>query len=221
MLFESFPKAWSELLREEARKEYLFLLEKKIEEAYASSICFPPKEKIFEAFALCSPRDVKVVILGQDPYHGTGESHGLAFSVRQGIKTPPSLRNIFKELESEFGIDLTRTTDLTAWANQGVFLLNSVLTVEKDKAGSHAKWGWEEFTNAVISFISKENDHVVFVLWGDYARKKKILIDLSKHAVIESAHPSPLSSYRGFFGSEPFSKINAHLKEWGNTEIQW
>ncbi|MFM2228489.1 MAG: hypothetical protein RL664_1832, partial [Bacteroidota bacterium] len=147
--------------------------------------------------------------------------HGLAFSVRQGIKTPPSLRNIFKELESEFGIDLTRTTDLTAWANQGVFLLNSVLTVEKDKAGSHAKWGWEEFTNAVISFISKENDHVVFVLWGDYARKKKILIDLSKHAVIESAHPSPLSSYRGFFGSEPFSKINAHLKEWGNTEIQW
>lgn len=221
MLFESFPKAWSELLREEARKEYLFLLEKKIEEAYASSICFPPKEKIFEVFALCCPKDVKVVILGQDPYHGTGEAHGLAFSVRQGIKTPPSLRNIFKELESEYGIDLTRSTDLTSWANQGVFLLNSVLTVEKDKAGSHSKWGWEEFTNAVISFISKENEHVVFVLWGDYARKKKNLIDLSKHAVIESAHPSPLSSYRGFFGSEPFSKINAHLKEWGNTEIQW
>jgi uracil-DNA glycosylase len=221
MLFESFPKAWSELLREEARKEYLFLLEKKIEEAYASSICFPPKEKIFEAFALCCPKDVKVVILGQDPYHGTGEAHGLAFSVRQGIKTPPSLRNIFKELESEYGIDLTRSTDLTSWANQGVFLLNSVLTVEKDKAGSHSKWGWEEFTNAVISFISKENEHIVFVLWGDYARKKKSLIDLSKHAVIESAHPSPLSSYRGFFGSEPFSKINAHLKEWGKTEIQW
>lgn len=221
MLFETFPKAWSELLREEARKDYLFLLEKKIEEAYASSICFPPKEKIFEAFALCSPKDVKVVILGQDPYHGTGEAHGLAFSVRQGIKTPPSLRNVFKELENEYGIDLTRSTDLTSWAEQGVFLLNSVLTVEKDKAGSHSKWGWEEFTNSVISFISKGNEHVVFVLWGDYARKKKSLIDLSKHAVIESAHPSPLSSYRGFFGSEPFSKINAHLKEWGNAEIRW
>jgi uracil-DNA glycosylase len=221
MLFESFPKAWSELLREEARKEYLFLLEKKVEEAYASSICFPTKEKIFEAFTLCSPKDVKVVILGQDPYHGAGEAHGLAFSVRQGIKTPPSLRNIFKELESEFGIDLTRTTDLTVWADQGVFLLNSVLTVEKDRAGSHSKYGWEEFTNAVISFVSKENEHVVFVLWGDYARKKKNLIDLSKHAVIESAHPSPLSSYRGFFGSKPFSRINNQLKEWGKADIKW
>ncbi len=221
MLFESFPKTWSALLREEARKEYLFLLEKKIEEAYASSICFPPKEKIFKAFALCGPKDVKVVILGQDPYHGAGEAHGLAFSVRQGIKTPPSLRNIFKELESEFGIDLTRTTDLTAWAEQGVFLLNSVLTVEKDKAGSHSKWGWEEFTNATIDFISKENAHVVFVLWGDYARKKKNLIDMSKHVIIESAHPSPLSSYRGFFGSKPFSKVNERLSSWGKEEIKW
>jgi uracil-DNA glycosylase len=221
MLFESFPKAWSELLREEAKKEYLFLLEKKIEEAYASSICFPPKVKIFEAFALCCPKDVKVVILGQDPYHGAGEAHGLAFSVRQGVKTPPSLRNIFKELESEYGIDLTRSTDLTSWAEQGVFLLNSVLTVEKDKAGSHSKWGWEEFSNAVISFISKENEHVVFVLWGDYARKKKSLIDLSKHAIIESAHPSPLSSYRGFFGSKPFSKINAQLHQWGKESVKW
>jgi uracil-DNA glycosylase len=221
MLFESFPKAWSSLLREEARKEYLFLLEKKIEEAYASSICFPPKEKIFEAFSLTAPDEVKVVILGQDPYHGTGEAHGLAFSVRQGIKTPPSLRNIFKELESEYGIDLTRTTELTSWASQGVLLLNSVLTVEKDKAGSHSKWGWEEFTNAAIEFISKENVHVVFVLWGDYARKKKHLIDLNKHAVIESAHPSPLSSYRGFFGSKPFSKINAQLIGWGKDRIEW
>ncbi len=221
MLFESFPKTWSELLREEARKDYLFLLEKKIEEAYASSICFPPKEKIFEAFALCSPKDVRVVILGQDPYHGAGEAHGLAFSVRQGIKSPPSLRNIFKELECEFGIDLTRSTDLSPWAEQGVLLLNSVLSVEKDKAGSHSKWGWEEFTNAVISFLSRENKHVIFVLWGDYARKKKFLIDMSKHAVIESAHPSPLSSYRGFFGSKPFSKINSLLIEWGSSEVRW
>lgn len=221
MLFESFPKAWRALLREEKKREYLFSLEKRIEEAYASSICFPPKEKIFDAFTHCNPEDVKVVILGQDPYHGKGEAHGLAFSVRQGIKVPPSLRNIFKELESENGIDLTRTTDLTSWAEQGVFLLNSVLTVEKDKAGSHSKWGWEEFTNAVISFISKENEHVVFVLWGDYARKKKSLIDLSKHAIIESAHPSPLSSYRGFFGSKPFSAINRQLKNWNMNEIKW
>ncbi len=221
MLFESFPKSWSALLREETRKDYLFSLEKKVEEAYASSICFPPKEKIFEAFALCRPEDVRVVILGQDPYHGSGEAHGLAFSVRQGKKIPPSLRNIFKELESEFGIDLTRTTDLTSWAKQGVMLLNSVLTVEKDKAGSHSKWGWEEFTNAVISFISKENKQVVFVLWGDYARKKSVLIDMSKHAIIESVHPSPLSAYRGFFGSRPFSKIDEQLRNWGKEEIKW
>ena len=221
MLFESFPKSWSALLREEARKDYLFSLEKKVEEAYASSICFPPKQKIFEAFALCKPQDLRVVILGQDPYHGAEEAHGLAFSVRQGIKTPPSLRNIFKELESEFEIDLTRTTDLTCWAEQGVFLLNSVLTVEKNRAGSHSKWGWEEFTNATIEFISKENAHVVFVLWGDYARKKKNLIDISKHAVIESTHPSPLSSYRGFFGSRPFSKIDEQLRSWEMAEIKW
>ena len=221
MLFESFPKSWSALLREEARKDYLFSLEKKVEEAYASSICFPPKTKIFEAYALCNPEDVRVVILGQDPYHGAGEAHGLAFSVQQGIKMPPSLRNIFKELESEVRIDLLRTTDLTHWAEQGVLLLNSVLTVEKDKAGSHSKWGWEEFTNATIAFISKENKHVVFVLWGDYARKKNILIDAEKHSIIESAHPSPLSAYRGFLGSKPFSKINEQLKAWGGTPISW
>lgn len=221
MLFESFPKTWSALLQEETRKDYLFSLEKKVEEAYASSICFPPNQKIFEAFALCKPQDVRVVILGQDPYHGQGEAHGLAFSVQQGMKIPPSLRNIYKELESEFEIDLTRTTDLTSWAEQGVLLLNSVLTVEKDKAGSHSKWGWEEFTNATIEFISKENAHVVFVLWGDYARKKSVLIDMSKHAIIESVHPSPLSAYRGFFGTKPFSKVNKHLSAWGLAQISW
>jgi uracil-DNA glycosylase len=221
MLFESFPKSWSALLREETRKDYLFSLEKKVEEAYASSICFPPKQKIFEAYTLCKAEDVRVVILGQDPYHGAGEAHGLAFSVQQGIKMPPSLRNIFKELESEYGIDLLRATDLTSWAEQGVLLLNSVLTVEKDKAGSHSKWGWEEFTDATIEFISKEKEHVVFVLWGDYARKKKNLIDLSKHVVIESAHPSPLSAYRGFIGSKPFSKVNEQLSAWGGTPISW
>ena len=221
MLFESFPKSWSALLREEARKDYLFSLEKKVEEAYASSICFPPKEKIFEAFALLNPQDVRVVILGQDPYHGLGEAHGLAFSVQQGMKMPPSLRNIFKELESEYGIDLTRSTDLTSWAEQGVLLLNSVLTVEKDKAGSHSKWGWEEFTNATIEFISRENEHVVFILWGDYARKKSTLIDQMKHAIFESSHPSPLSAYRGFFGSKPFSTCNTLIRSWGYQEIKW
>jgi uracil-DNA glycosylase len=221
MLFESFPKTWSALLQEETRKDYLFSLEKNVEEAYASSICFPPKQKIFEAFALCKPQDVRVVILGQDPYHGLGEAHGLAFSVQKGMKIPPSLRNIYKELESEFGIDLTRTANLTSWAEQGVLLLNSVLTVEKDKAGSHSKWGWEEFTNATIEFISKENAHVVFVLWGDYARKKTSLIDFSKHAIIESVHPSPLSAYRGFFGSKPFSKVNEQLSAWELAPISW
>jgi uracil-DNA glycosylase len=221
MLFESFPKTWSALLQEETRKDYLFSLEKKVEEAYASSICFPPKQKIFEAFTLCKPQDVRVVILGQDPYHGLGEAHGLAFSVQKGMKIPPSLRNIYKELESEFGIDLTRTTNLTSWTEQGVLLLNCVLTVEKDKAGSHSKWGWEEFTNATIEFISKENAHVVFVLWGDYARKKTSLIDFSKHAIIESVHPSPLSAYRGFFGSKPFSKVNEQLSAWELAPISW
>lgn len=221
MLFESFPKSWSALLREEARKDYLFSLEKKVEEAFASSICFPPKTKIFEAYALCSPEDVRVVILGQDPYHGVGEAHGLAFSVQQGVKTPPSLRNILKELEAEYEIDLTRTTDLTSWVAQGVLLLNSILTVEKDLPGSHSKWGWEEFTNATIEFISKENEHVVFVLWGDYARKKSELIDSTKHVIIESAHPSPLSAYRGFNGSRPFGKVNERLRSWGMEEIRW
>jgi uracil-DNA glycosylase len=170
---------------------------------------------------LCKPQDVRGVILGQDPYHGLGEAHGLAFSVQKGMKIPPSLRNIYKELESEFGIDLTRTANLTSWAEQGVLLLNSVLTVEKDKAGSHSKWGWEEFTNATIEFISKENAHVVFVLWGDYARKKTSLIDFSKHAIIESVHPSPLSAYRGFFGSKPFSKVNEQLSAWELAPISW
>ena len=212
---------WSTLLKEEFTAPYFLALLDFIQHERKLYNVFPKEEAVFRAFQSVPYEKVKVVLLGQDPYHGAGEAHGLAFSVRQGVKTPPSLRNIFKELESEYGIDLTRSTDLTSWAEQGVFLLNSVLTVEKDKAGSHSKWGWEEFSNAVISFISKENEHVVFVLWGDYARKKKSLIDLSKHAIIESAHPSPLSSYRGFFGSKPFSKINAQLHQWGKESVKW
>jgi len=215
------PATWDSFFKEEEKQEYFISLMKFVEEAYASSICFPPQSEIFAAFEACAPEHVKVVILGQDPYHGTGEAHGLAFSVRQGMKVPPSLRNIFKELESEVGIDLARSSDLTAWAKQGVLLLNAVLTVEKDKAGSHAKRGWEHFTDAVMSYLSERNEHVVFVFWGDYARKKKSLIDLSKHAVIESAHPSPLSAYRGFFGSNPFGRINEQLVAWRTSPIKW
>jgi uracil-DNA glycosylase len=221
MLFESFPKAWSDFLREEIRESYLFNLEKQVEEAYASSTCFPPKADIFKALELCSPNEVKVVILGQDPYHGIGEAHGLAFSVKQGVRIPPSLRNIIIELESEFGIDLTRNSDLSHWAEQGVLLLNSVLTVEKDKPGSHSKWGWENFTNALIHYVSQNKQNVVFVLWGDYAKKKKLLIDATKHFVLESAHPSPLSAYRGFFHSKPFSQINNYLLQHGIEAIKW
>lgn len=215
------PEAWKSFFEAEEKQAYYLSLMKFVEEAYASSICFPPKSEIFAAFAACPPEQVKVVVLGQDPYHGTGEAHGLAFSVRQGMKVPPSLRNIFKELESEVGIDLARSTDLTSWANQGVLLLNAVLTVEKDKAGSHAKCGWETFTDSVIQFLSETNEHVVFVFWGDYARKKKSIIDIQKHAVIESAHPSPLSAYRGFFGSRPFGRINEQLEAWGMEGVKW
>ena len=215
------PAAWEVFFKEEEKQEYYIALMNFVEEAYASSICFPPKSEIFAAFAACPVELVKVVILGQDPYHGVGEAHGLAFSVRQGMKVPPSLRNIFKELESEVGIDLTRSSDLSAWAKQGVLLLNSVLTVEKDKAGSHAKRGWEVFTDNVLRYLSEGNQPIVFLLWGDYARKKKSFIDLSKHAVIESAHPSPLSAYRGFFGSKPFGKINVQLRDWKLQEIVW
>ncbi|MBM3449072.1 MAG: uracil-DNA glycosylase [Bacteroidetes bacterium] len=221
MFFHSRPQTWEVLFREQEQQEYFQDLEKQIEEAYASSICFPPRQHIFRAFELCSPENLKVVILGQDPYHGQGEANGLAFAVNVGVKIPPSLRNIFKELESEFEFDLNRKTDLIHWAEQGVLLLNSVLTVHKDMPGSHSKMGWEIFTDATISFISENCKQVVFVLWGDYARRKKTLIQGQEHFIIESAHPSPLAAYRGFFGSNPFGKINSYLLQTHQQPIAW
>ena len=187
----------------------------------SSETVFPSREEVFRAFSLTPISKVKVVILGQDPYHGEGEANGLAFSVNKGIKLPPSLKNIYKELNSDLGIQIPNHGDLTKWAKQGVLLLNSVLTVEKDKPGSHRNMGWEEYTDSIIKKISEERKNVVFILWGKYAETKKNLIDENKHLILFSAHPSPFSARRGFFKSKPFSKCNTYLKKNGIKEIDW
>jgi uracil-DNA glycosylase len=182
---------------------------------------YPPGPQIFQAFDLTPFDQVKVVILGQDPYHGPGQAHGLSFSVPLGIKPPPSLVNIFKELKSDLAIDAPPHGNLESWARQGVLLLNAVLTVNDSEAASHRSAGWERFTDAVISAISDHREHVVFILWGRFAQNKEVLIDTTKHLVIKSAHPSPLSAHAGFFGSRPFSKANTYLRENGIKEIDW
>jgi len=182
---------------------------------------FPPKEYIFRTLELTPFDNIKVVILGQDPYHGEGQANGLAFSVNKGTKIPPSLRNIFKELNTDLEIDIPNHGDLTNWAKQGVLLLNSILTVEKDKPSSHRNIGWEEYTDSLISKISKEKKHVVFILWGKYAQSKTPLINQNKHLVISSAHPSPFSARKGFFGSKPFSRCNTWLEEKGIKKVDW
>jgi uracil-DNA glycosylase len=189
---------------------------KKVEQAFAQPFCFPPKEQIFRAFE-CTPfNNVKVVIIGQDPYHGVGEANGLAFSVNNGIKTPPSLRNIFKELKDDLGVDRVNT-DLGDWAQQGVLLLNTTLTVAQNEPLSHDHFDWEKFTDRVIQRLASQSKPVVFILWGKHAQRKKALIPQKHHLIIESPHPSPLGAYRGFFGSKPFSRVNAFLSE----DIQW
>lgn len=208
---------WDIVLADEYKKEYFKKLLNDVESKYETSICYPEKCNIFRALKLTPYSDVKVVILGQDPYHGEGEANGLCFSVFEGIKCPPSLRNIFKELESDVGIKRT-DTDLTSWANQGVLLLNTIMSVEKDKPLSHSGLGWEIFTDEIIKKIALKKD-VIFVLWGNYARGKKCY--LLDNKVIESAHPSPLSASRGFFGSKPFSKINEILLEENKKTIDW
>jgi len=182
---------------------------------------YPPKEQIFRALKLTPFENIKVVILGQDPYHGEGQANGLAFSVNKGIKVPPSLRNIYKELESDLNIKSPLHGDLTSWAKQGVLLLNSVLTVEKDNPGSHKNIGWEEYTDSLIKEISDKKKNIVFILWGKYAESKKSLIDEKKHFIISSPHPSPFSARKGFFGSKPFSRTNSYLKIKGKKEIDW
>jgi uracil-DNA glycosylase len=213
---------WKDLIKEEKRKDYFLELESFLESEYrAGKTIYPPKSEVFTAFELTPFEQVKVVILGQDPYHGHGQAHGLAFSVKEGVKLPPSLRNIFKELHTDLGIDRGSKGDLSAWARQGVLLLNTILTVEEGRAGSHQKKGWEIFTDTLIKTISDQCKGVIFILWGAPAQTKKKLINTQTHHVIESVHPSPLSSYRGFFGSKPFSQTNHLLKNAGKKEINW
>ena len=205
--------SWRNILDEESGKSYFATLMTFIENAYSSSVVFPPRQKIFEAFNRTPFDDVKVVILGQDPYHEPGQAQGLSFYVPENVKPPPSLRNIAKELG--------KMPDLLSWADQGVLLLNATLTVEAHKAGSHQKKGWETFTDAAIKALAERRQNLVFILWGAYAQKKGEFIDRSRHLVIESAHPSPLSARRGFFGSRPFERANEYLAQNSLRTIEW
>jgi uracil-DNA glycosylase len=211
--------SWHQLLKEQLPEGYFKQINQFLDQVYASGTIYPPREKVFEALKKTNLEEVKVVILGQDPYHGPCQAQGLSFSVPDNIPAPPSLQNILKELAEDVGVKASH--DLTSWADQGVLLLNACLTVPAGQANGHAGVIWEEFTDAVIRIVSQEEEHIVFILWGAYARKKKALIDSSKHMIIESAHPSPLSAYRGFFGSRPFSRVNAYLSEMGREPIDW
>lgn len=212
---------WDVVLQEEYKKEYFKNVVNFINEAYKEKVVFPPKNKILRALNLTDYDKVKVVILGQDPYHGVGEANGLAFAVSKGIKLPPSLQNIYKELESDLGIPRSNVGSLECWAREGVLLLNTVLTVEKDKAASHKNIGWEEFTDAIIKKLNEREEPIVFIFWGNFARSKKVYITNPNHYIIESTHPSPFSANHGFFGSRPFSRTNAFLKSKNIKEIDW
>lgn len=214
--------SWLTHLQGEFGKDYMKKLKLFLQTEYQQKkIIFPSAQNYFRALDLVDLESVRVVLLGQDPYHGEGQAHGLCFSVQEGTAFPPSLQNIFKELRSDLGIEPPKSGDLTAWAEQGVLLLNSVLTVEKDKAASHQQQGWEIFTDKIISVVNDNCESVVFILWGAYAQKKAAFVDRKKHFVIESPHPSPLSSHRGFFGSKPFSKTNQWLESKGLKTIRW
>ncbi len=216
------PDAWrTELAPFFADSATVAGLEAFLAEEWRTATVFPPRAEIFNALRLTPPKAVRAVILGQDPYHDDGQAHGLCFSVRQGVPPPPSLRNIFKELSADLGVPAPRHGDLTAWARQGVLLLNTVLTVRAHQAHSHAGRGWEAFTDSVIRAVSAKADPVVFVLWGAPAQKKLPLVDQSRHAVVQAAHPSPLSAYRGFFGSRPFSSVNGTLNANGFQAVNW
>lgn len=214
-------ESWKKVLEEEFGKDYFKKLVDFIKSEYSSKTIYPPGKLIFNAFEHCNWDKVEVVIIGQDPYHGPGQAMGLSFSVPKGVKNPPSLQNIYKEIQSDLGNASITSGDLTPWAEQGVLLLNAVLTVEAGKAASHAGKGWEIFTDAVIKKLSEEKENLVFILWGSYAQKKGQVVDSTKHFIIKSAHPSPLSAYNGFFGSKPFSQTNEYLKKIGKREITW
>ena len=211
---------WDEVLSEEYKKDYFLKIKEKVRGEYNNKTIFPPANRVFYAFRETSYKDTRVVILGQDPYHGVGEANGLCFSVNEGIKMPPSLKNIYKELYDDLGIR-RESSDLSDWAKSGVLLLNSVLTVEKDKPASHKWIGWEEFTDSVIKKLNEKEEPIVFILWGNFAKGKMKYITNPKHLVITSSHPSPFSVNYGFFGSRPFSRANKFLKDNGFKEIEW
>lgn len=223
---EQLDTSWQAMIGEELNKPYMQSLRDFLkQEKAAEKTIYPPSPLIFNAFNQTPFDKVRVVIIGQDPYHGDdkgkAQAHGLSFSVPQGVKIPPSLRNIFKEIEADLGIKMSSEGDLTPWAQQGVLLLNATLTVEMTNAGSHQKRGWETFTDAAIAALNEEREGLVFVLWGSYAQKKGGIIDTNRHLVLTSPHPSPLSAHRGFFGNHQFSKINAYLTKRGETTIDW
>lgn len=218
----NIDESWREKLIGEFEKPYFKSLVSFVRDEYKSNKCFPPGAQIFSAFDLCAFNDVKVVVIGQDPYHGNGQANGLCFSVADGVTHPPSLINIFKEIETDLNIPYPKSGNLERWAKQGVLLLNATLTVRAHQAGSHQKKGWEQFTDKVIELVSQQKQDVVFMLWGGFAKKKAKLIDQKNHTVLSSGHPSPLSANRGYwFGNKHFSKANAILKSKNNKEISW
>ncbi len=213
--------SWKERLESEFEKPYFESLTDFVKKEYAGSLVYPPGTLIFNALDLCAFENVKVVILGQDPYHGPNQAHGLCFSVRDGVPFPPSLRNIFKEIKADIGSEIPVSGDLTRWSEQGVLLLNATLTVRANEAGSHQNKGWEIFTDKIIELLNASHHHLVFILWGAYAQKKGAIIDRARHLVLESVHPSPLSAARGFFGNHHFSLTNQYLTKHQKSPIIW
>ena len=213
--------SWKQHLAPEFEKPYFVKLTNFVRQEYRTTTCYPPGKLIFNAFNLCPYDKAKVVIIGQDPYHGPGQAHGLCFSVNDGVPFPPSLQNIFKEIHDDLGMPIPASGNLTRWAEQGVLLLNATLTVRAHQAGSHQRRGWEEFTDAAIRVLAEQKEHLVFILWGSYAQKKGAFIDRNKHLVLTSVHPSPLSAYNGFFGNKHFSRTNEYLVAHGETPINW
>lgn len=216
-----FNNDWDQVLHGEFDKPYYKKLRTFLKREYAEETIYPKMDDLWSAFKSTSFENVKVIIIGQDPYHGKGQAHGLSFSVQEGVRTPPSLRNMFKELADDIGCSIPEDGTLLGWANQGVLLLNTVLTVREGQAHSHKGQGWEQFTDEVIRKLSEREEPVVFILWGRPAQEKKKLIDTNKHAIVESFHPSPLSASRGFFGSRPYSKVNTVLTNWNKKPIDW
>lgn len=212
---------WSEHLNEEMQKPYFIQLLTLLEQEYDQYVVYPPQEHLMSAFEWTSYAQTKVVIVGQDPYHGPGQAHGLSFSVLPGVKLPPSLLNMLKEAASDVGTEIPNHGYLASWAEQGVLMLNTVLTVREGEANSHKGLGWEHFTDRVIQLLNEREQPIVFVLWGSHAQSKAKMVDVSKHRILMSPHPSPLSAYRGFFGSKPYSQINEQLIQWGSEPIDW